>query len=174
MTIFRLGDQAPVLEERVYVSDHAVVIGQVTLGQDTSIWPLAVLRGDNEPIRVGTGCNLQEHAVLHTDPGFPLTLGDHVTVGHHAVLHGCTVGDHTLIGIHATILNGAVIGRHCLIGAGALITQGKRFPDNSLILGVPAVVARELTADEIASLPRTAHKYVERAEFYSKNLERIS
>jgi carbonic anhydrase/acetyltransferase-like protein (isoleucine patch superfamily) len=174
MTIYKLGDNAPVLERGVYVSDHALVIGQVTLGPRTSVWPLAVLRGDNEPIRVGAGCNVQEHTLLHTDPSFPLTLGDHVTVGHHAVLHGCTIGDATLIGIQATILNGAVIGRSCLVGAGALVTQGKSFPDNALILGAPAVVVRELTADEIASLQRTAHEYVKRAEYYSKNLERIS
>ena len=173
MAIYKLGDKIPVIDESVYIADEATVIGQVTLGKDTSIWSQAVLRADNEPIQIGEGCNVQEGAVLHADPGFPLTVEDHVTVGHQAMLHGCTIGAGSLIGIQAAILNGAVIGRNCLVAAGALITQGKTFPDNSLILGRPAKVVRELSEDQIANLHRTAREYAERGTLFQKNLVRI-
>ncbi len=173
MAIYKLGDKIPVIDESVYISDEATVIGQVTLGKNTSIWSHTVLRADSDPIQIGEGCNVQEGAVLHADPGFPLTVEDHVTVGHQAMLHGCTIGEGSLIGIQAAILNGAVIGRNCLVAAGALITQGKTFPDNSLILGRPAKVVRELSEDQIANLHRTAREYAERGASFQKNLVRI-
>ncbi len=173
MAIYRLGDRTPVIDESVYVAEGAIVIGQVTLGKNSTVWSQAVLRGDNEPIQIGAGCNVQEGAVLHTDPGFPLTVEDHVTIAHQVMLHGCTIGEGSLIGIQAVILNGAVIGRQCLVGAGALITPGKTFPDNSLILGSPAKVVRELTEEQIADLRSTASKYARRGVFFKDHLERI-
>ncbi len=173
MAIFRLGEMTPVIDESVYVAEGAIVIGQVTLGKNSTVWSQAVLRGDNEPIQIGAGCNVQEGAVLHTDPGFPLTVADHVTIAHQVMLHGCTIGEGSLIGIQAVILNGAVIGRQCLVGAGALITPGKTFPDNSLILGSPAKVVRELTEEQIADLRSTASKYARRGAYFKDHLERI-
>jgi carbonic anhydrase/acetyltransferase-like protein (isoleucine patch superfamily) len=145
----------------------------VTLGERASVWFGAVIRADNEPINVGDGSNIQESAVLHTDPGFPMSIGANVTIGHQAMLHGCTIGDGSLIGIQAVILNGAVIGRNCLVGAGAIVTERKRFPDRSLILGAPAKVARELTDEEVALLGDAALDYVRRREIYKAGLRRI-
>jgi len=145
----------------------------VTLGERASVWFGAVIRADNEPINVGDGSNTQESAVLHTDPGFPMSIGANVTIGHQAMLHGCTIGDGSLIGIQAVILNGAVIGRNCLVGAGAIVTERKRFPDRSLILGAPAKVARELTDEEVALLGDAALDYVRRREIYKAGLRRI-
>lgn len=170
MTRYRLGDKTPQIDASAYVAVEATVIGDVHLAPDTSVWPGAVLRGDNEPIVVGEGSNLQEGAVLHTDPGCPLTLGKHVTVGHQAMLHGCTVGDGSLIGIQAVVLNKAVIGRECLVGAGAIVTEGKVFPDRSLILGAPAKVVRTLSDEDVANLRRNAQTYVERRALFKAEL----
>src|SRR6185437_2811364 len=134
VTIYKLGEAAPTIHESVFIADSANIIGHVTVEENASVWFGATIRGDNEPITIGAGSNVQENAVLHTDPGFPLTIERNVTVGHQVMLHGCTIKEGSLIGIQAVILNGAVIGRNCLVGAGAIVTEGKVFPDNSLIL----------------------------------------
>ncbi len=170
MTCYRLGDLTPEIHDSAYVAVEATVIGLATLAAGSSIWPGAVIRGDNEPIVVGKGSNIQEGAVLHTDPGCPLTLGENVTVGHQAMLHGCTIGDGTLIGIQAIVLNRAVIGKNSLVGAGAVVTEGKVFPDRSLILGAPAKVVRTLSDDDIDKLQKTARGYTERAARYKTEL----
>jgi carbonic anhydrase/acetyltransferase-like protein (isoleucine patch superfamily) len=174
MSIYRLSGNAPQVPTSAFVADDASVIGRVSLGEQCSVWFGAVIRGDNEPIRIGAGSNVQEGAVLHVDPGFPMTIGEGVTIGHQAMLHGCSVGDGTLIGIQAVILNGAVIGKNCLVAAGALVTERKVFPDHSLILGVPAKVARELTDEELANLAANASGYVDKSAIYSNELERIA
>ena len=170
MTRYRLGDKSPLIDESAYVAREAVVIGDVHLAADTSVWAGAVLRGDNEPIVIGTGSNVQEGAVMHTDPGCPLTVGEHVTIGHQAMLHGCTVGDGSLIGIQAVVLNNAVIGKECLVGAGAVVTEGKVFPDRSLILGAPAKVVRTLSDEDVANLRRNARNYVDRRALFKTDL----
>lgn len=153
-----------------FIAPGAVLIGRVVLGANVSVWFGAVARGDNEPIVVGASSNLQEGVVLHVDPGFPLTLGEGVTVGHQAMLHGCTIGDGSLIGIKAVVLNGAVVGRECLIGANALIAEGKTIPDRSLVLGSPGKVVRTLTDDDVARLRRAAQVYVAKAAQYRRGL----
>ncbi len=173
MAIYRLGDDAPQLAEDCYVATEATVIGKVTLGKGASVWSGAVLRGDNEPIRIGAYSNVQECAVIHTDPGFPLDIGEHVTVGHQAMVHGCTIGDGSLIGIQAVVMNGAVIGRNCLVGAGAIVTEGKVFPERSLILGTPAKVVRTLSDEDVARLETSAKGYVGRAAHFRTALQRI-
>lgn len=162
MPIYALGPLVPELPEpgRFWVAPGAHVIGDVHLGLDVGIWFGAVLRGENEPIVVGEGSNIQEGAMLHTDPGFPLTIGAGVTVGHHAILHGCTVGPNTLVGMGAAVMNGARIGANCLIGAKALITEGKEFPDNSLIVGSPAKAARTLDEESVERVREAARHYV--------------
>lgn len=146
--------------DRVWIAPSADVCGAVTLGEDVSIWFGAVVRADNEPMRIGARSNIQDGAVLHSDPGSPLTIGDGVTVGHRAVLHGCTIGDNSLIGIGAIVLNRAVIGANSLVGAGTLVPEGKVFPDGVLLLGQPARVARELTPEQIEGLRLSAAHYV--------------
>jgi carbonic anhydrase/acetyltransferase-like protein (isoleucine patch superfamily) len=173
VAIYRLGDTAPTIHESAFIAETATVVGKVSVGENASIWFGATLRGDNEPISVGAGSNIQEGAVLHTDPGFPLTIEAHVTVGHQAMLHGCTVKEGSLIGIQAVVLNGAVIGRNCMVGAGAVVTGGKVFPDNSLILGAPAKVVRELTSADIAGLRQAAATYVERRQYFKAQLVRV-
>jgi carbonic anhydrase/acetyltransferase-like protein (isoleucine patch superfamily) len=173
VAMYKLGYYAPTIHESVFVADTATIIGQVTLGENASVWFGASIRGDNEPITIGAGSNIQENAVLHADPGYPLAIEANVTVGHQAMLHGCTVREGALVGIQAIILNGAVIGRNCLVGAGAVVTEGKAFPDRSLILGAPAKVVRELTDEEVARLARTAAGYVERRELCKAQLVRI-
>jgi carbonic anhydrase/acetyltransferase-like protein (isoleucine patch superfamily) len=170
MAVFRLGNRVPTIDPSAYVTDAAQVIGWVELGADSSVWFNSSLRGDNELIKVGAKTNIQEGCVLHTDPGFALTLGVSVTLGHQAMLHGCTVGDGTLVGIKAVILNGAKIGRGCLIGAGAIVTEGKEIPDRSLVLGTPGKVVRQLGDDEAARLLQIADSYVERARLFRDNL----
>ncbi len=160
--------------EPAYVADNATVIGAVTLGQDASVWFNAVVRGDDDDIVIGAHSNVQDGAVGHADPGFPLTLGENVTVGHQAMLHGCTVGDGSLIGIQAIVLNGARIGRYCLVGAGALVTQGKAFPDGSLITGSPARVVRPLRPDEIERLKWGAGHYMDNARRFRSDLKQIA
>lgn len=175
MAIYRLEQREPTLPEGFFwVAESAAVIGSVVIGEEVGIWFGAVLRGDNETITVGAGTNIQENAVLHTDDGYPLTIGENCTIGHKAMLHGCTIGANSLIGMGATVLNGAVIGRNCLIGAGALITEGKAIPDNSLVIGAPGKVVRELGADAEAMLAESARHYVENARRFSSGLERIS
>jgi carbonic anhydrase/acetyltransferase-like protein (isoleucine patch superfamily) len=173
VAIYKLGDAAPTIHESVFVADTATIIGKVLLEENSSIWFGAALRGDNEPITVGAGSNVQEGAVLHTDPGYPLTIEPNVTVGHQAMLHGCTVKEGALIGMQAVVLNGAVIGRNCLVGAGAVVTEGKVFPDNSLILGAPAKAVRELTEADIAGMRRNTENYAERREYFKAQLVRI-
>jgi len=173
MAIYQYDTLAPNLHPEAFIAEDATVIGDVTLEQGVSVWPQAVLRGDNEPIRIGQRSNVQEGAVLHADPGFALTVGQGVTIGHQAMLHGCTIGDGALIGIQAVVLNGAVIGNNCLVGAGAIVTEGKVFPDNSLILGAPAKLVRELTAEAIASMQRNAVEYVAKGQSFKEKLIRI-
>ncbi len=153
-----------------FVAPGAMLIGRVTLGDRVSVWFGAIARGDNEPIVVGAGSNLQEGVVLHVDPGFPLIIGEGVTVGHQAMLHGCTIGDGSLIGIKAVVMNGAVVGRECLIGANALVAEGKTIPDRSLVLGSPGKVVRTLTDDDVAKLRRAAEVYVAKGAQYRKGL----
>ena len=157
-------------DDQYWIAPNAVVIGRVHLGSDVSIWWNAVLRGDNEPIVVGAGSNIQDGCVLHTDPGFPLTIGEGVTVGHLAMLHGCRVGDGSLIGIGAVVLNGAVIGRNCLIGARALIPEGKVIPDGPLVLGAPGKVVREASPEQRAAMGAGARHYVDNGARYRKAL----
>lgn len=173
MTLYQFKEKTPVIAPSAYVANEAVVIGDVRLGENVSVWPGAVLRGDNEPIVLGDNSNAQEGAVFHTDPGYPLTVGKNVTIGHQAMLHGCTVGDGSLIGIQAVVLNGAVIGAESLVGAGALVTEGKSFPPRSLIIGSPAKAIRTLTDDDIAGLQRNAQTYVERGQAFKTALIRL-
>jgi carbonic anhydrase/acetyltransferase-like protein (isoleucine patch superfamily) len=175
MPIYSLGEASPELPapEHIWIAPDAHVIGRVRLGRDVGIWFGAVLRGDNELIAVGHGTNIQEGAMLHTDPGFPLSIGADVTIGHHAIVHGCTIGDASLIGMGATILNGARVGAHCLVGANALVTEGKEFPDGSLIVGAPAKVVRTLSPEAIQGLKVSAANYVRNAERYRSSLRVI-
>ncbi|WP_432239669.1 gamma carbonic anhydrase family protein [Herbaspirillum robiniae] len=173
MSLYQLAQKRPSIDDTAFVAREAVIIGDTVLNANVSVWPGAVIRADNERIEVGTGSNVQEGAVLHTDPGYPMQIGENVSIGHQAMLHGCTVGEGSLVGIQAVILNGAVIGKNCLVGAGALITEGKRFPDNSLIIGSPAKVLRELSPEAIAGLHKNAADYVERGAFYKDALKRI-
>jgi carbonic anhydrase/acetyltransferase-like protein (isoleucine patch superfamily) len=174
MTIFALGDDMPQIHDSAYAADSASIIGNVVLAKGVSVWPQAVLRGDNgERIEVGERSNIQDGAILHTDPRFALSIGEDISVGHQAMLHGCSVGSGTLIGIQAVVLNGASIGRNCLVGAGAVVTERKVFPDRSLIVGAPAKVLRELTDAEIAGLKNNAADYVERGRRYREQLTRV-
>ena len=173
MAIYQLGEHTPQIDDTSYVAESANIIGKVVLGAQASIWFGATLRGDNETLTIGAQSNLQEGCVVHSDKGYPLTVGSGVTVGHQAMLHGCTVGDGSLIGIQAVILNGAKIGKNSLVGAGALVTEGKEFPDNSLIIGSPAKAVRLLTEEQIAGLKASAVNYVERAAYFKQHLKRI-
>jgi len=172
MPIYRLDDITPDTTAAAYIAPSATLIGRVELAEGSTVWFNAVLRGDNEPIRIGARSNVQEGAVLHTDPGCALTVGEDVTIGHQAMLHGCTVGDGSLIGIQAVVLNRAVIGKQCLVGAGAIVTEGKAFPDRSLILGAPAKVVRTLGDDEVARLLESAANYQRRGVRYRDGLTR--
>ena len=176
MPIYALEDQAPELpgEGRFWVAPDAHVIGRVRLGPDVGVWFGAVLRGDGEPLEVGERSNVQEGAMLHADPGFPLTIGPDVTVGHHAILHGCTVGAGALIGMGATVLNGARIGAGCIVGANALVTEGKEFPDNSLIVGAPAKAVRTLDGAAAEKLRASALHYVANWRRFAAGLKRIA
>jgi carbonic anhydrase/acetyltransferase-like protein (isoleucine patch superfamily) len=173
MAIYRIKDQIPNVHPAAFVAESAVVIGQVNLERGSSVWPQATLRGDNEPITIGERSNVQEGAVLHTDIGFPLRVGTDVTIGHQAMLHGCTVGDGALIGIQAVVLNGAVIGKGCLVGAGALVTEGKVFEDGMLIIGQPAKAVRPLTDAEKTRMHIGTAIYVNKAAQYKTDLVRI-
>jgi carbonic anhydrase/acetyltransferase-like protein (isoleucine patch superfamily) len=172
VNLFDLGERRPTLppEGEYWIAPNAAVVGRVELKTNSSVWFGAVLRGDNDPIVVGEGSNIQDHSVLHTDEGVPLTVGAGVTVGHRVMLHGCTIGDNSLIGIGAVVLNRAVIGRDCIIGAQALITEGKVIPDRSLVVGSPGKVVRELTDAEVGFLRLSALHYVENWKRYAREL----
>lgn len=175
MAVYQLDDYIPEIHPTAWVADSAQVIGHVVMAEGSSAWFGALVRGDNaEPVRIGRNSNLQEAAVLHSDPGKPLVIGDQVTVGHQAMLHGCTIGDGTLIGIGAVVLNLARIGPNCLVGAGALVTEGKEFPEGSLIVGSPARAVRQLTPEQIAGLHRAAAHYVENARRFRAGLKRLA
>jgi len=171
MTCYRLGDAVPEVGKGVFVAPGAHVIGRVVLGDRASIWFGAVVRGDNDPIRIGAESNVQDGAMIHADPGVPTTIGDGVTIGHHAIVHGASVGDNSLIGMGATVLNRAVIGANSIVGANALVTEGKTFPDGVLIVGAPARVLRALTDAEIAGLRLSAATYVANARRYAADLQ---
>ncbi|EDX79220.1 MAG: gamma carbonic anhydrase family protein [Brevundimonas sp.] len=175
MTIYTLGDSKPQFPApgEYWVAPSASVIGNVILHPNASVWFGAVLRGDNEPIVVGPDSNIQDGSVLHTDMGSPLTLGRGVTVGHQAMLHGCEVGDYSLIGIGAVVLNGVKIGRNCIIGANALLTEGKIIPDNSLVVGQPGKVVRERDPDQIAVLQMSAEHYVQNWKRFAADLRAL-
>jgi len=175
MPIYALADLVPQLPPagRFWISPGAHVIGNVLLAEDVGIWFGAVLRGDNELIWVGARSNIQENAMLHTDMGLPLSIGSDCTIGHHAILHGCTIGDNSLVGMGATILNGAKIGRNCLVGANALVTEGKDFPDNSLIVGSPARAIRTLDDDAATRLTASAAGYVANWKRFAGELRQI-
>jgi carbonic anhydrase/acetyltransferase-like protein (isoleucine patch superfamily) len=174
MPIYELDGQGPELAEgRCFVADTAVVIGRVRLKPDASVWFGSTLRGDNEWIELGERSNIQENCTAHTDIGFPLSIGADCTIGHNVVLHGCRIGENSLIGMGAILLNGATIGRNCLVGAGALVTEGKSFPDNSMIIGTPARAIRTLDAAAIKQLTGAADWYVQRWRQYAKGLKRV-
>jgi len=174
MAVYQLDNLVPTLAESAWVADSAQVIGDVHLAEGSSVWFGAILRGDNEPLHIGRNSNVQDGSMLHSDPGFPLVLGENVTIGHHVMLHGCTIGDGSLIGIKAVVLNGAKVGKNCVVGAGALVTEGKEFPDGSLIMGAPARVVRVLTPDQVESFGRAAAHYVENAKRYAAGLAKIA
>jgi carbonic anhydrase/acetyltransferase-like protein (isoleucine patch superfamily) len=175
MPIYELGGQQPEFPAagRFWVAETAVLIGRVRLKSEASIWWGAVLRGDNEWIEIGEGSQVQDNATLHTDPGFPLTIGNGCVIGHNVVLHGCTVGDHSLIGMGAILLNGARIGSHSIVGAGAVVTEGKIFPDHTLIVGAPARALHELDEKAAAMIAAGAQTYVRRWKQYAEGLKRI-
>ena len=173
MAIYQLDDKTPQIADSAWVADNAEVMGDVRLGESVSIWFNTTLRGDNDPITIGDGTNIQDGSVLHTDEGVPLTIGRNVTVGHMVMLHGCSIGDESLIGIGAIVLNGAKIGRNCLVGAGALVTEGKEFPDGSMIIGSPAKVVRQLTPEQIEGLRYSAQHYIDNARRYKQGLKKI-
>lgn len=175
MPIFALGEKRPQLPaaEHCWIAPGAQVIGDVRIAVDVGIWFNAVLRGDNDPISIGRGTNIQDGVMIHTDLGFPTTIGDGCTIGHHAIIHGCIIGDNTLIGMGATVLNGAVIGKNCLVGANALVSEGKIFPDNSLIVGAPARVVRTLDDSAIARLRLSAENYVLNWRRFSRDLQPV-
>jgi carbonic anhydrase/acetyltransferase-like protein (isoleucine patch superfamily) len=175
MSLYALDGVAPHIDPDVaWIAPTAVLVGKVTVHADVGIWFGVVARGDNETITIGARSNVQENAVLHTDMGFPLTIGEGCTIGHKAMLHGCTIGGNSLVGMNATILNGARIGRNCLIGAGALVTEGKEIPDGSLVIGSPGKVVRTLDGDAIAKLSRSADNYVVSARRFAAGLFEVT
>ena len=173
MAIYQLDEWVPQIAATAWVADTASVIGRVRMGEGASVWYGAVLRGDNDWITLGRQCNIQDGSVLHTDSGIALTLADNVTVGHQVMLHGCSIGEGTLIGIQAVVLNGAKIGRHCIVGAGALVTEGKEFPDGSLIVGSPAKAVRTLSAAQFEMLGHLAEHYVAQTRRHRGGIKRI-
>ncbi len=173
MAIYELDGVAPRLDATTWVADSAQVMGNVSLAADTSVWFGTVIRGDTESITIGRGSNIQDGSVMHADIGMPIVVGENVTIGHKVMLHGCTIGDETLIGIGAIVLNGAKIGRNCLVGAGALVTEGKVFPDGSMIIGSPAKAVRPLTPEQIQSVRQSARHYVENARRFQAGLRKL-
>lgn len=174
MAIYQLDDMLPAIHASVWVADSAQVMGNVTLAEGCSVWFGAVLRGDADTITIGKGSNIQDNSVLHADIGTPLVIGANVTVGHQVMLHGCTIGDGSLIGIQAVVLNGAKIGKYCLVGAGALVTEGKEFPDGCLIVGSPAKAVRQLSDAQIEGLKMSAQHYMGNARRYKAGLKKLS
>lgn len=170
---YAIDDISPELADDAYIADSARVIGRVHMAAGSSVWFGCVLRGDTDALHIGAGSNVQDGSVLHADPGFPLHIGTGVTVGHMAMLHGCTIGDDTLIGIGAVVLNGAKIGRNCIVGARALITEGKEIPDNSMVMGAPGKVVRELSDAERDGVRASARHYVDNAQRYRKGLRSL-
>ena len=173
MAIYELDGVAPQMAASAWVADSAQVMGNVVLGEDASVWFGAVVRGDTDSITVGAGSNIQDASVLHADLGQPLVVGERVTVGHQVMLHGCTIGDESLIGIGAIVLNGAKIGKNCLVGAGALVTEGKEFPDGSMIIGSPAKAVRELSPAQIEGLRQSAQHYIDNARRFRATLKKL-
>jgi carbonic anhydrase/acetyltransferase-like protein (isoleucine patch superfamily) len=173
MAIYELDGKRPRMGPGAWVADSAEVIGDVHLGEDANVWCGAVIRGDSDTIHIGRSTNIQDLAVLHADTGVPLVLGDNVTVGHQAMLHGCTIGDGSLIGIQAVVLNGARIGRNCIVGAGSVVTENKEFPDGSLIIGSPARVVRTLTESDIGRQAHIVDEYVKTARRFATSLKKI-
>jgi carbonic anhydrase/acetyltransferase-like protein (isoleucine patch superfamily) len=174
MAIYELDGLVPQIADTAWVADSAQVIGNVHLAEHSSIWFGTIMRGDTEPLSVGKGSNIQEGCVVHADRGFPVTLGENVSVGHQAMLHGCTVGDGSLVGIKAVLLNGSKIGRNCLVGAGALVTEGKEFPDGSLIIGSPARAVKQLTPEQFEGLKGAAEHYIENARRFQAGLKKTA
>ncbi|MFM2053655.1 MAG: hypothetical protein RL456_1692 [Pseudomonadota bacterium] len=173
MAIYQLGEHTPQIHESAFVAPGADVIGRVRMAEDSSVWYGVVVRGDTDDIRIGRGSNIQDNSVLHTDAGIELVIGEDVTVGHQCMLHGCTIGDGSLIGIGAIVLNRARIGRGCVVGAGALVTEGKEFPDHAMILGSPAKVVRILTPEESARFAQGARHYVDNARAHRTGLREV-
>jgi carbonic anhydrase/acetyltransferase-like protein (isoleucine patch superfamily) len=175
MPLYEISGKRPTLpaDGSAWVAPSADVIGDARLGEDVSLWFGVVIRADNTPIMIGARSNVQEGSMLHSDPGSPLAIGTSVTVGHHAILHGCTIGDNCLVGMGATILNNAVIPENCLVGAGALVTEGKTFPPGSLIIGSPAKAVRALTPEQIAGITHSADHYVARSKLFADGLKRV-
>ena len=174
MTLYALGERRPQVHADTWIAPDANVIGEVILEEGASIWFCSTLRGDNEPIVIGAGTNVQENCVFHTDEDMPLTVGRNCTIGHKVMLHGCTIGDNTLVGMGATVLNGARIGNNCLIGAGALITENKQIPDGSLVMGAPGKVVRELDENTINMLTRSAEHYQDKMRCFRDQLTVVS
>ena len=173
MPRYRFRGFTPQISVTAYVAETASVNGRVILGVQTSVWPGAVIRADSEPILIGDGSNVQDNAVLHVDPGVPMTIGRRVTVGHQVMLHGCTIGDGSLVGIQAVVLNHVVIGEQSLVAAGSIVTEGKTFPPRSLIMGAPAKVKRELDERDLAMLAQAADTYITRRGLYLTELTRL-
>ena len=174
MPLFAIGERrVQLLGEHHYVAHDATLVGDITLHNDVNVWFKVVIRAENDRITIGEGCNIQDASVLHVDPGYPMTLGRNVSVGHKVMLHGCTIGDGSLIGINSVIMNGARIGRGTLIGANTLIAEGKEIPEGVLVLGSPGKIVRELKQEERDYLLKVASGYVERSKFYKKNLREI-
>ena len=173
MALYQLNAHCPEVADSAWVADNAHVMGAVKVAADASVWFGVTVRGDTETITIGEGSNIQDGSVMHADHGKPLTVGKHVTVGHMVMLHGCTIGDESLIGIGAVVLNGAKIGKNCLVGAGSLVTEGKEFPDGSMIMGSPAKVVRALTPEQIQGLRLSAQHYIENARRFKAGLKRL-
>ncbi|MFD1709359.1 gamma carbonic anhydrase family protein [Ottowia sp. GY511] len=173
MAQYEIDGKAPQVDPTAWIAESAEVMGAVTLGPDASVWFGCVLRGDTETMTIGEGSNIQDLSVLHADVGQPLTVGRHVTVGHKVMLHGCTIGDESLIGIGAVVLNGAKIGKNCLVGAGSLVTEGKEFPDGSMIVGSPARAIRQLTPEQIEGLRQSAQHYIDNARMFRATLKKL-
>ena len=173
MTIYDFEGNVPEIHESVFVAEDANIIGKIKLNEKSSVWFCSTLRGDNELISVGFGSNIQENCVLHTDIGFPLTIGKNCTIGHKAMLHGCVIEDNSLVGMGSTILNGARIAKNSLVGACSLVTEGKTFPENSLIMGSPAKVVRQLTEKEIAGITKSAQWYQQNMRRFKSDIKAI-
>ncbi len=173
MAIYRLGEHTPQIHPTAFIAENATIIGNVIIGAHASVWYNVTVRGDNDKIVIGENTNIQDGAVLHADPGYPISIGKNVTVGHMAMLHGCTVGDGTMIGIRATVMNGSVIAENCLVGAGSLVTENKSFEPNKVLMGAPARVAKTMDGEVAAKMPRAASHYVWNKQRFLDKLEKV-